>query len=85
MPKSQGTITLGSKAEDLFNEIFTEVFGIENTEYLSFQQSFVDYYGNYRYIDFDLENEESKIAIEIDGELWHNLLKYHQKNIMMIY
>ena len=35
MPKLQDTITLGSGAEDLFVEIFTEVFGIENTEYLS--------------------------------------------------
>jgi len=43
MSKSQDTIKLGSGAEDLFIEIFTEVFGIENTEYLLIQQFFIDY------------------------------------------
>lgn len=72
MPKSQGTITFGSQSKDLLIEIFTEMFGIENTEYLSTQQSCVDYYGNYRYSEFALENDECKISIEIDGQIWHN-------------
>ena len=29
-------------------------------------------YGRHRYIDFALESPESKIAIEIDGETYHN-------------
>ena len=32
----------------------------------------VDIYGRHRYIDFALEFPESKIAIEIDGETYHN-------------
>lgn len=32
----------------------------------------VDIYGRHRYIDFALESPESKIAIEIDGETYHN-------------
>lgn len=32
----------------------------------------VDIYGRHRYIDFALESSESKIAIEIDGETYHN-------------
>lgn len=32
----------------------------------------VDIYGWHRYIDFALESPESKIAIEIDGETYHN-------------
>jgi len=32
----------------------------------------VDIYGRHRYIDFALESPKSKIAIEIDGETYHN-------------
>ena len=32
----------------------------------------MDIYGRHRYIDFSLEFPESKIAIEIDGETYHN-------------
>ena len=32
----------------------------------------MDIYGRHRYIDFALESPESKIAIEIDGETYHN-------------
>ena len=32
----------------------------------------VDIYDRHRYIDFALESPESKIAIEIDGETYHN-------------
>jgi len=69
---------LGSIAEDLFIDIFAEVFGPENTKYLSIQHPFVDIYGNSRFIDFALESEGQKIAIEIDGETWHNPSKVSQ-------
>jgi len=66
------TSSLASVAEDLFVEIFCEVFGPEKTQYLSLQYPVVDIYGNRRYIDFAIESDELKIAIEIDGERFHN-------------
>jgi superfamily II DNA or RNA helicase len=70
--KIEEKIHLGSAAEDLFIEIFCETFGPEKANYLGLQYPFVDIYGKHRFIDFVLEGKESKIAIEIDGEKWHN-------------
>jgi hypothetical protein len=39
---------------------------------LFIQYPFTDIYGNRRLIDFALESEELRIAIEIDGETYHN-------------
>ncbi len=69
------TFHLSSGAEDKFIELFTEVFGIENTQYIAIQYPFVDIYGNNRFIDFALESEDIKIAIEIDGEIVHDKRK----------
>jgi superfamily II DNA or RNA helicase len=44
----------------------------KKTENLQVQYPCVDIYGRHRYIDFALESPESKIAIEIDGETYHN-------------
>lgn len=66
------SIKLGSLAEDLFIEVFSEVFGPENTKYLFIQYPFVDIYGNSRFIDFALESGSQRVAIEIDGETYHN-------------
>lgn len=65
-------IRLGSRAEDLFIEIFSEVFGPQNTSYIIIQYPFVDIYGKNRFIDFAMEAGGQKIAIEIDGETYHN-------------
>lgn len=72
MGKKRNNLTLGSTAEDLFLELFSEVFGIEKTHYLFIQYPFADIYGNNRFIDFALEMDHSKVAIEIDGETFHN-------------
>lgn len=64
--------SLASVAEDLFVEVFCDAFGPEKTQYLSIQYPFVDIYGNRRFIDFALESESFRIAIEIDGETFHN-------------
>ena len=69
------TFHLSSSAEDKFIELFTDVFGIENTQYIAVQYPFVDIYGNNRFIDFALESEDIKIAIEIDGEIVHDKRK----------
>lgn len=63
---------LNSIAEDLFIDLFCDVFGPESSSYISVQHPFVDIYGNRRYIDFAMESEGEKIAIEIDGETYHN-------------
>ncbi len=68
----KATGKLGSYAEDLFMELFSNTFGPEKTGYLYPQHSFVDIYGNRRFIDFALKSEGMKIAIEIDGETYHN-------------
>lgn len=66
------TSSVASAAEDLFIEVFCDAFGPEKTQYLFVQYPFVDIYGKRRFIDFALENEEIRIAIEIDGERIHN-------------
>lgn len=63
---------VSSKAEDLFVELFCEAFGPDKANNLYVQYPFVDIYGYRRYIDFALENQDMKIAIEIDGETYHN-------------
>ena len=64
--------SVNSRAEELFVQLFCEAFGPEKTENLQVQDPCVDIYGRHRYIDFALESPESKIAIEIDGETYHN-------------
>ena len=63
---------LGSHAEDLFMELFCDRFGPEKSRFIFTQYPFVDIYGNRRFIDFALESDGVKIAIEIDGETYHN-------------
>ena len=64
--------SVNSRAEELSVQLFCEAFGPEKTENLQVQYPCVDIYGRHRYIDFALESPESKIAIEIDGETYHN-------------
>lgn len=64
--------SVNSRAEELFVQLFCEAFGPEETENLQVQYPCVDIYGRHRYIDFALESPESKIAIEIDGETYHD-------------
>lgn len=64
--------SVNSKAEELFVELFCEAFGPEKANNLYVQYPFVDVYGYRRYIDFALENQDMRIAIEIDGETYHN-------------
>ena len=71
MEPSKAT-SVNSRAEALFVQLFCGAFGPEKTENLQVQYPCVDIYGRHRYIDFALESPESKIAIEIDGETYHN-------------
>lgn len=61
----------GSAAEDLFIELFSDVFGAEKASYLYSQYHFYDIYNNSRYADFVLENGSRRIAIEIDDDASH--------------
>ena len=62
----------GSAAEDLFIDLFSEVFGAENASYLCAQYHFYDIYQNSRYADFVIERGASRIAIEIDDDATHH-------------
>lgn len=64
--------TVNSTAEELFVRLFCEAFGPDKADSLYIQYPFVDIYGNHRYIDFALESADMKVAIEIDGETYHN-------------
>jgi len=72
---TEKTFHLSSGAEDKFIELFTDVFEMENTQYIAVQYPVVDIYGNNRFIDFALESDDIKIAIEIDGEFIHDKRK----------
>ncbi len=61
-----------SEAEDLFIDLFAEAFGPEKAQYLYVQYPFQDIYGNPRYIDFVIDSAARRVAIEIDGETYHN-------------
>lgn len=75
-------IKLDSLAEDLFIEIFTDTFGLEKTTYLFIQYPIVDIYGNNRFIDFALLHDYHKIAIEIDGERYHNPYRINESKYL---
>ena len=60
-----------SGAEDRFIDLFCETFGAEKGEYVYLQYPVVDIYGNHRYIDFALNLPDGRVAIEVDGNTWH--------------
>src|SRR3954453_15621801 len=57
--------------EDLFAELFTQVFGLENARLLIPQYPVEDIYGSSRFIDFALRTTEERVAFEIEGLTWH--------------
>jgi len=57
--------------EDLFAELFTQVFGLEKALFLSPQHPVMDIYGVSRFVDLALRTQGQKIAFEIDGLPWH--------------
>ena len=60
-----------SGAEDRFIDLFCETFGAEKGEYVYLQYPIVDIYGNHRFIDFALNFPDGRVAIEVDGNTWH--------------
>lgn len=61
-----------SGSEEKFIQLFCEVFGPEKGQYVYIQFPFLDIYGGHRTIDFALNSSEGRIAIEVDGNTWHD-------------
>jgi very-short-patch-repair endonuclease len=68
---SSARAATSSTPEDLFAELFTEVFGIENARLLTPQFPVEDIYRGSRFIDFALRTVDERVAFEIDGLTWH--------------
>ena len=71
MPTTVSNRTGNSGAEERFIQLFCDVFSPERGQYVYMQHPFVDIYGGHRTIDFALRSSEGRIAIEIDGNQWH--------------
>ena len=59
-------------SEELFVDLFSQVFGPEKAALLYPQYSFKDIYDGQRFTDFMILNGSKRVAIEIDGEAVHN-------------
>jgi hypothetical protein len=62
---------LASSPEDIFVELFAQVFGVANVQLLIHEYPVEDIYGNGRSIDYALRTSDERIAFEIDGLTWH--------------
>jgi superfamily II DNA or RNA helicase len=56
-----------SAPEDLFVELFTQVFGLEKTLQLAPQYPVKDIYDGTRFVDYALRTPEQNLAFEVDG------------------
>ncbi len=61
-----------SKPEDLFIELFAQIFGLDKIQFISPEHPFQDIEGRTRFIDFALRTVDYKVAFEIDGLQWHH-------------
>lgn len=85
--------TGNSGSEDRFIELFCDAFGADKGQYVYLQYPMVDIYGRHRTIDFAVNLPDGKVAIEVDGNTWHqpgivSTEKYHDdllKQNSMIY
>ena len=56
-----------TQPEDIFVELFRQVFGLEKTQMLVHEFPYRDFLGNYRFLDYALRTTENQVAFEIDG------------------
>src|SRR5690348_12823274 len=70
MQDSNDRSTTSTEPEDLFAELFTQVFGLEKARFLEPQYPVTDIYDSRRYVDLALRTRGGKIAFEIDGLPW---------------
>lgn len=61
-----------SLPEDVFIELFAQVFGLDKVQLLSHEHPVEDIYGERRYIDYALRTLDARVAFEIDGLTWHH-------------
>ncbi len=61
-----------TKPEDIFIDLFSQIFGPEKVQYISPEHPFQDIEGRTRFIDFALRTPDYQIAFEIDGLQWHH-------------
>lgn len=71
MPDSNDRQATSTAPEDLFTDLFVQVFGPEKALFLAPQHPVTDVYGSSRYVDLALRARGEKIAFEIDGLPWH--------------
>ncbi|HUY34520.1 MAG TPA: DEAD/DEAH box helicase family protein [Pirellulales bacterium] len=62
---------IASEPEDIFVELFAQVFGFEKVQMLVHDFAVEDIYGTGRFIDYALRTPDARIAFEIDGLTWH--------------
>ena len=60
-----------SAPEDIFVELFAQVFGIANVQLLLHEYPVEDIYGAGRSIDYAIRTYDERVAFEIDGLTWH--------------
>ena len=68
-----------SGTEDRFIELFCDTFGAEKGQYVYLQYPIVDIYGGHRTIDFAVNLPDGRVAIEVDGNTWHQPGKVSQE------
>src|SRR5262245_41376719 len=71
MPENTDRGEASTAPEDLFTELFTQVFGPEKALFLSPQHPVTDIYGASRFVDLALRAPAERAAFEIDGQPWH--------------
>lgn len=68
-----------SGTEDRFIELFCETFGADKGHYVYLQYPLVDIYGGHRTIDFAVSLPDGRVAMEVDGNTWHQPGKISQE------
>jgi hypothetical protein len=66
MPADQRQ-ALATASEDVFVELFAQVFGLEKVQMLAHEYPVEDIYGKGRFVDYGLRRADEKVAFEIDG------------------
>ncbi len=61
-----------TQPEDVFVDLFREVFGLDKAQLLVHEFPYRDFLGNHRFVDYALKTADSQIAFEIDGPDHYN-------------
>ena len=72
MPVKKAARAGNSGAEEKFIQLFCDVFGPEQGQYVYLQYPFTDIYGKHRTIDYAFACANGRVAVEVDGTTWHD-------------